>query len=157
MSAELLDALAPGLARELRRRLLDEAAGNPLALVELPTALHAKLPNDEGFFPAHLPLSSRLERAFALRLSELPSATRSLLLIAAADDRGVLAEVMSAAALAGGAENFEPALAAAVDARFLEVGGTELRFRHPLVRSAVYQSASVFERRAAHAALADLL
>jgi DNA-binding CsgD family transcriptional regulator/tetratricopeptide (TPR) repeat protein len=156
-SAELLDARAPGLAPELRRRLLNEAGGNPLALVELPNVAQAGLLSDEGFLLADLPLTSRLEKAFALRLSDLSPSTRWLLLIAAAEDRGVLAEVMRATTFAGGAENFEPALAAAVKARFLEVSGTELHFRHPLVRSAVYQSASVSERRAAHVALADAL
>jgi DNA-binding CsgD family transcriptional regulator len=156
-SAELLDARAPGLPPEPRRRLLDEAAGNPLALVELPNAPPARLLGDEGFLPPEVPLTARLEKAFALRLTELSPPARSLLVIAAADDRGVLAEVMSGAALATGAENVETALATAVEARFVEVTGPELRFRHPLVRSAVYQSATVVERRVAHAALADVL
>jgi DNA-binding CsgD family transcriptional regulator len=102
-------------------------------------------------------LSERLERAFAARMSELPAATRTLLMVAAADDGGALAEVLAAATVVGGAEVTVEALAPAVAVRLVEVEEMKLRFRHPLVRSAVHQAASVWERQASHAATAQVL
>jgi predicted ATPase len=94
----LLDARSPELTSELRRRVLNEAGGNPLALVELPRALDSK---DLGEVPATapLPITERLERAFAGRVSELPTATRSLLLAAALDEGAGLSDILAAASL----------------------------------------------------------
>ena len=97
-AAALLAAHAPELAPWVRKRLLAEAAGNPLALLELPAAL----PSDQlrgGALPEWLPLTARLEHAFAARVSELPAMTRRLLLVAAVDHDGALAEVLAATAL----------------------------------------------------------
>jgi DNA-binding CsgD family transcriptional regulator len=163
----LLDGGAPGLAPALRERLLAAAAGNPLALEELPLAA-GRLGVEAG--PGEwLPLTERLEHAFADRASELPEPTRALLLVAAEDDGGVLAEVLAATAaltlvraglppagwagLARPLEALEPALAAGLVA----VEGDALRFRHPLVRSALHQAAGLADRLAAHAALAEVL
>jgi hypothetical protein len=74
-AAELLAAHAPALAVSVRERLLAEAAGNPLALVELPVALGSDQLG-KGVLPEWLPLTARLERAFAARVSELPAVTR---------------------------------------------------------------------------------
>jgi len=153
----LLDAHAPGLEPVLRERLLAEAAGNPLALVELPAAVRAEHLGDGGLSPSPLPLTARLERAFAAQGSELPPATRSLLLTAAADDGGVVGEVVAAAVILNGAGLTVDAFAPAVAARLVEIQGTRLRFRHPLIRSAIYQAASASQRQAAHAALAEVL
>src|SRR5215469_4599178 len=97
----LLDSRAPGLEPFLRERLIAEAAGNPLALVELPEALRAEDPVEGALAPSRLPLTARLERAFAVQESGLPTATRSLLLVAAADDSGILGEVLDAASGVG--------------------------------------------------------
>src|SRR5207244_13203547 len=98
-AAALLDASAPGLSPELRGRVLEEASGNPLALTELPHAVS----NDLALSPAApLPLTERLEQAFAVRTSELPAATRPLLLVAALDDGGGLREALGAASLLEG-------------------------------------------------------
>jgi len=156
-SAVLMDSLAPGLEPLLRARLLAEAAGNPLALVELPQALRSEHLMEGQLGPSRLPLTARLERAFAVQGSGLPAATRSLLLVAAADDSGVLGEVLDAASLLEGATLTIDALAPAVAARLVEMDGTQVHFRHPLVRSAVYQAASVLQRQAAHKALAESL
>jgi AAA ATPase-like protein len=153
----LLEGHAPELGRAVRRRLLDEAEGNPLALTELPAALGADQLGEAAMLPARLPLTARLERALAARVLELPAATRTLLLVAAVDDGGVLAELLAAAAVVRGTDVTVEALALALDARLIEVDEIELRFRHPLVRSAVHQAASVWERQAAHAALAQVL
>jgi DNA-binding CsgD family transcriptional regulator len=154
---ELLDAHFPELAPAVRNRLLDEAEGNPLALLELPAALGSGVRSGEEGLPTRLPLTTRLERAFASRAAELPSATRTLLRIAAVDDGGVLAEILSAAEIVAGRRPTVEALVPAVDVQLIDVNGPTVRFRHPLVRSAIHQAASVAERHAAHAALAEVL
>jgi DNA-binding CsgD family transcriptional regulator len=150
-SAELLDATAPELAPEVRRRLLSEARGNPLALVELPKALGDEQQRGEQMLPDQLPLSARLEHAFAARVSGLPAGCRRLLLVAAADAGATLDEVLAAA------EETAAALDSATAAGLVSLDGERLRFHHPLVRSAVYQSAGEAARRAVHAALARAL
>ncbi|SNY72211.1 ATP-binding protein [Paractinoplanes atraurantiacus] len=141
-AAALLDARAGGLAPGARRQVLEEAAGNPLALVELAAA------------PATgtlRPLSDRLEEAFAARVARLPAATRRLLLVAALNDGDALSETLAAAS--GEAADLAPA----VEAFLLEADETRIRFRHPLMRSAIHQRAGLAERHAAHAALARVL
>ena len=156
-SGMLLDASFPGLAHAERERILAEASGNPLALLELPVALRAR-PADPGtLVPGVLPLTARLERAFATRTLALPAATRTVLLIAAVDDSTDLAEILAAATAAHGTEITADDLAVALQAGLIEVAEPSIRFRHPLVRSAVYQEATFPQRRAAHAALASLL
>nr|WP_311131933.1 AAA family ATPase [Nonomuraea gerenzanensis] len=147
----LLDARGSGLGVGLRWRVLSEAAGNPLALVELPLALQAGTVADETGF---LPLTARLERAFAARLAELPPHTRGLLLVAAANDGHDLADALAGGAMVTGACLTAEALAPALDAGLVELHDQALRFRHPLVRSAIYHKAGRTERLAAHAALA---
>src|SRR5215469_6459557 len=139
----LLDSRAPGLEPTLRERLLAAAAGNPLALLELPQAVRAGQLAGGYRIPARLPLTARLERAFAAQGSGLPAATRSALLAAAADVEGATVTA--------------DALAPAVAARLVEIHETRLWFRHPLMRSAIYQASGLSARRAAHAALAGLL
>jgi len=155
-AADLLDAHNPDLHAAVRTRLLEEAEGNPLALVELPAALKT---DDIAatMHPAMLPLSARLERAFSARASELPDSARTALLVAAADDQGLLSEVMAATSIVAGTEHADAVLAPAIDAGLVKLEMPYLRFHHPLVRSAIYQSASISERGAAHAALAEVL
>ena len=147
----LLDGNTSDLDPEVRSRLLDEARGNPLALVELPRALAYEQLHGEELLPDVLPLTGRLERAFATRASELPAETQRMLLVAAADDSGLVETMLAAAGST--LEALEPA----VSAGLVEVDQEHLRFRHPLVRSAIYQAGEQGERRAAHAALADAL
>jgi DNA-binding CsgD family transcriptional regulator len=151
-AAAVLDASSPGLAAGVRQRILAEALGNPLALAELPQGAG-------GFDPASsapLPLTERLERAFATRVSGLPAAARALLLVAALDDGGDQERITAAASLLEGRTVGAAELAAAQAARAVTVDGDGLRFRHPLVRSAVLQRALAPERRAAHKALATV-
>jgi AAA ATPase domain len=154
-AAALLDARAPGLPDLVRARLLEEAAGNPLALMELPVA-YAKLAKGARM-PAWLPLTTRLERAFAARAFDLPAATRTALLVAALDDGPLVSEVLEAAALLVNREVTIDALDPAVSAQLVEIKGGEFRFRHPLMRAAIRQEASTAQRHAAHAALADVM
>src|SRR5262249_27339147 len=150
--AAVLDAIAPAIAADIRSRVLAEALGNPLALVELPHALAA------GFDPASelpIPLTERLERSFAARVAGLPTVTTTLLQVAALDHGGDLQRLRSAASILGGGAVGASDLSAAIDARVIWVEDNRIRFRHPLVRSAIYQGAEGRERRAAHAALAE--
>ncbi|MGW2180477.1 helix-turn-helix transcriptional regulator [Streptomyces sp. NPDC001732] len=155
-ASALLQARTPDLDQSVRRRVLDEAAGNPLALVELPAALHA-----DGSIPASplpwLPTTRRLERSFLSRSSELPDLTQTVLLTAAADDGGDLAEILEAASILTGTGLSVDSLEPAVEAGLLQIHGHHVNFRHPLVRSAVYHAANASARLSAHAALAKAL
>ncbi len=154
-AGELLHAVAPDLPPAVRERLLDEAAGNPLALIELPTTLGSHRRN-ETLLSDHLPLSGRLERAFAARLRELPLVTRTLLLAGAADGNASLAEVLSATGIAEETSVGPDVLGPATSAGLVDVEGAQLRFRHPLMRSAAYQTATLAQRQSIHAALSEV-
>ena len=131
----LIDVAAPSLPVALRSRVLREAAGNPLALLELP-AVSGVREAEEGL-PGGLPLSDRLERAFAARASDLPDATRLVLLVAALNDSDSLSEVVAAGSAVVGADLDLDVVAPAAEAGIVKVDLQRLRFRHPLMRSAM--------------------
>jgi DNA-binding CsgD family transcriptional regulator len=153
---ELLRSVVHGrLDERVRERILAETRGNPLALLELPRGVSpAQLAGGFGLATVMSEASSlpgRIEESFARRLEALPADTQRLLLVAAAEPVGDPALLWRAAERLGIAtEALEPAAAA----ELLEVG-VRMRFRHPLVRSAVYRTASLAERQNAHRALAD--
>lgn len=151
----LLDAQAPDLASAVREQLLDEAKGNPLALVELPVAWDQV--REGTLLMAQVPLTTRLEQAFATRIVELPTITQTVLLVAALNDGESLSETLEAASGLVGRELTVEHVAPAVSAQFVGVDETGLRFRHPLVRTVIHQAASMSQRLAAHAALAAAL
>jgi DNA-binding CsgD family transcriptional regulator len=154
VAGQLLDASGHHLTLALRSRLLKEAAGNPLALIELPVAVHSELGTP---MTGVLPLTERLERAFAARVLDLPEETRLLLLVAALNDEEDVDEVLHAgSAVARGALDLDH-LQPAADADVVDLDVRAIRFRHPLIRSAVRQGASVQQRRRVHEALADTL
>ena len=148
----LLDTTIPGpLDERVKARILGEARGNPLALIELP----------RGFAPAELaggfglpdarPLASRIEQTYLQRVEVLPRDAQLLLLTAAAEPLGDLSLLWRAAGELGiGSEAVRPAEAAGL----LELRA-RVRFPHPLVRSAVYRAADPSDRRDVHMALAD--
>jgi DNA-binding CsgD family transcriptional regulator len=152
-SAALLDVTAPELPPSSRRLILETAAGNPLALVELPRSLHADSDPIAGG-NATLPITERLERAFAGRVSELPPATRTLLLVAALDEGGGLRAALDAATLVHSRAIDLADVAPAEQARLVQTSGDELRFRHPLVPAAIRGNATATDRRAVHSAFA---
>lgn len=152
-SARLLDAHAPELTPELRRRVLDVAGGNPLALLELPRALSSGQLAASALTP--LPITDALERAFSDRVTELPAATRSVLLVAALGEARSLQEILTAASLYGGRPVSTDELGAAEAAGLVTVTHAGVQFRHPLVRAAVYHEAPTAARHAAHVALAE--
>lgn len=155
-AAQLLNERFPDLPVSAQRRLLGEAEGNPLALLELAAALGSAESRDIAVLPPRLPLTMRMQQAFAARAVELPAATRAPLLVAAADEESALATVLAASEVVDGAAHGVEDLIPATQARLIELDGEELRFRHALVKSAVYQMASVAQRRAVHLALAKL-
>jgi DNA-binding CsgD family transcriptional regulator len=148
----LLTSAIPGLVDErVRERIIAEARGNPLALLEPPRGLtSAALAGGFGL-PDTMPLASRVEAGFIRRVEPLPVETRRLLLAAAIDPVGDSTLLRRAAERLGiGAD-----AAAAAEAAGLVEMGARVRFRHPLVRSAVYRAASLSDRQAAHRALAE--
>jgi DNA-binding CsgD family transcriptional regulator len=138
--------------RRVRDRIIAETRGNPLALLELPRDLTAaELAGGFGLPDRGPPLSGRIERSFIRRFQALPDAARRLLLIASADPTGDVPLLWRAAERLGiGADAAGPA-----DAAGLCELGARVRFRHPLVRSAIYRAAPRPEREAAHRALAE--
>lgn len=157
-AAVLLDRAAPDLAPVVRDRIHAEACGNPLALLELPVAHRAAARRGgTGSEPALIPMTARLERAFAERSATLPAPAAAALLVAALTTTDALAEILAATSVlldtAYGADALEPAVAAGL----ITAGSASLRFRHPLVRSAVAQSVPLLRRQRAHAALAAVL
>ncbi|MBO3095602.1 AAA family ATPase [Cellulomonas dongxiuzhuiae] len=144
-------ALHGPLDEGVRERFLAEARGNPLALLELPRSI----PTGDfagGFeLPDVLDVPHRVEESFRRRSDSLPPETQRLLLLVASEPTGDAALLWRAVGLLGLAR--EVAMPAE-QAGLLEVGA-RLRFRHPLMRSAVYRAATPPDRRRAHAALAE--
>jgi DNA-binding CsgD family transcriptional regulator/tetratricopeptide (TPR) repeat protein len=155
-ASELVDTTAKDLTPRLRRQVLEIAAGNPLALLELPDALRPDA-GIGGLPPGPVSLTTRLEHAFAQQVSGLPAQARDLLLLAAADERASAAELLAAASLLRGAEVPLDAWAPAEAAGLASITSGSISLRHPLVRSAIYQSAGAGRRCRAHAALAAVL
>ena len=153
-SGELLDASVPGvLDPGVRDRILAESHGNPLALLELPRGLSAtELAFGAGSAAGANPLVHRLEQGFLRQLTPLPPQSRRLLLAAAAEPVGDVPLLWRAVQRLG----IRPEAASAAEAAGLIELRDRARFRHPLVRSAVYRSASPAERREVHRALADV-
>jgi len=148
----LLGSVLPArLDERVFERIIVETRGNPLALLELPRGLTpAQLAGGFGL-PTALPITARIEASFARRIARLPRDARRLLLVAAADPTGDAALEWRATERLGIAE---------VAAETVEVDGLVtfdggVVFRHPLVRSAVYQAASPEERSEVHCALAE--
>jgi DNA-binding CsgD family transcriptional regulator len=148
----LLDTMIPGpLDERVRDRIIAEADGNPLALVELARG-DSQITVAGGFgLPGEMPLTSRIEQSFVRQLKPLPADTRRLLLLAAAEPVGDVPLLWRAADRLGIARE---SAAAAETAGLVKIG-TRVRFRHPLARSAAYRDAAAFERHEVHRALAD--
>lgn len=157
-AARLVDLCFPDLAQPVRRRLLEDAQGNPLALLELPEALRADQRRAREVLPAVLPLGERLRSLFATRVRSLPAATRTLLLLATLDDTGDLGVLSAAASATDRDADLGDLDAAEVDGLVrVEDSPRRLVFRHPLIKSAVVGEATSSARRAAHRALAGVL
>ncbi|WP_406036562.1 AAA family ATPase [Micromonospora sp. NBC_00898] len=151
-SAALLASRYPALTARARQRLLTEAQGNPLALLELPVALNQAPRPAPSTLPTTLPLTRRLQAVFASRVRDLPERARRMLLLAVLDGSGDLRILRT-----GGPRAEADDLAPAERAQLLSVdpAAARLSFRHPLIRSAVFELSTADERRQVHRVLAE--
>ena len=156
-SADLLVSVAPDLDHQTRRLILDEALGNPLALLELPRAF--KLQGTDGREGAlrSTPLTDRLERTFSAQAVRLPKLTQAALLLIALDKEPTVGEVLGATTRQVGEEVTVDVLQPALDAGLISVAGSTVRYRHPLMRSALDRAATAGQRRNAHLAFAEVI
>jgi DNA-binding CsgD family transcriptional regulator len=149
---QLLASGIPGrLDERVKERIVAEARGNPLALLELPRGLTpAQLAGGFGL-PDAVTSAGGVEESFVQRVRALPPETRRLLLVAAAEPLGDVSLLWRAAEKLGiGGSAGRPAEEAAL----IEIG-IRVRFRHPLVRSAAYHAAPLEDRQEVHRALAE--
>jgi DNA-binding CsgD family transcriptional regulator/tetratricopeptide (TPR) repeat protein len=149
--ALLSSAMSSMLDERVRDRVIAETRGNPLALLELPRGVTAAELAGGFALPGAMPLSGRIEESFVRRLKPLPEDTRRLLLVAAAEPVGDPLLLWRAAGRLG----IDPGAATAAEADGLLTISERVMFRHPLVRSAMYRSVGIEQRRAAHLALAE--
>ncbi|MEN3357751.1 MAG: hypothetical protein V7637_1733 [Mycobacteriales bacterium] len=151
-SKVLLTSRYPALTPRVQQRLLAEARGNPLALLELPAALSQAPPAAPGTLPDTLPLTRRLQQVFAGRIQSLPERTRHVLLLAVLDGSGDLRILRT-----DGAQADVDDLAPAERTRLVSIdrAAARLSFRHPLIRSAVVELSTGDERRQVHRLLAE--
>jgi len=148
----LVESVLTGpLDDQVRDQIISETRGNPLALLELLRGLTAAALAGGFALPEAMPLPGGIEESFRRRLEALPAETRRLVRLAAADPVGEPVLVWRAAERLGIRSE---AATPAAEAGLLTIG-VRVRFRHPLVRSAAYRSASPEERRIVHCALAD--
>jgi hypothetical protein len=136
---------------QVRDRIVAETGGNPLALLQLPRGLTPAELAGGFWLPSAQSLASRIEHSFYWQFQALPRETRRLLLTAAAEPAGDVSLLWRAARIQGVAVD----AAAPAEAAGLVEFGAWVQFRHPLVRTAIYQAASAADRRAVHRALAE--
>jgi DNA-binding CsgD family transcriptional regulator len=148
----LRSALPDPFDERVFERIIAETRGNPLALLELPRGLTAAELAGGFALPSSVPMAGRIEASFQRRIAKLPSSSRRLLLVAAAEPTGDPVLVWRAAQSLG---VDEPA-GAELDVNGLLEMSPRVIFRHPLVRSAIYEAATPAQRRSAHKALADV-
>jgi DNA-binding CsgD family transcriptional regulator len=151
-ASALLHSAIPGrLDERVSDRIVAEARGNPLALLELPRGLTSEELAGGFGFPEVMPLANRIEKSFLRQLESVPAETRRLLLTAAAEPVGDVTLLWRAAGRLGLGIN---AAASAQAAGLIDLGA-RVRFRHPLLRSTVYRAATVSDRQEIHRALAE--
>ncbi|WP_051653516.1 ATP-binding protein, partial [Kitasatospora cheerisanensis] len=154
-AARLLDDRHPDLPRQVRRAVLEQARGNPLALLELPAHYAGRpddAPADDLLGRPGVPLTRRLQRLFGTRIAALDEHVRDELLLGALDGAGSASDTAPGTRYA--IRDADPAVAAGL--LDVDPAGGELVFRHPLVRSAVIRMATPNRRRAAHLTLAQV-
>jgi DNA-binding CsgD family transcriptional regulator len=154
-ACDLLGSVVPGrLDPRVRDRIVAETRGNPLALIELPHDMGPDLQAGGFGLPDPERLSSRIEEGFLRRARALPVPTQQILLLIAADPVGDASALRRAAQVLG--RSLERDAGPAEVDGLISIAG-HIRFRHPLVRSAIYREASAGDRRTAHAALAGAI
>jgi len=156
-SADFLMSVAPDLDLQTRRLILGEALGNPLALLELPGAFSRQGTDGREGALRSIPLTDRLERTFSAQAGQLPELTQAALLLIALDKDPTVSEVLAATRMQMGEEVTVGVLQPALDAGLISIKGSTVRYRHPLMRSALDQAATAGERRNAHLAFAEVI
>jgi DNA-binding CsgD family transcriptional regulator len=152
----LLQAHAPNLPAAVRGRVLLQAHGNPLALIEFAGALESGQHAWTELYD-DLPMTTRLERAFAARAEHLDPAVRAVLTVAAIDDGDDINDVLAAAQILHGSPLDRVAVQPALEHGFLTMAGERYQIAHPLVGSALRHAMALTTRQQAHAALAHVL
>jgi DNA-binding CsgD family transcriptional regulator len=142
------------LSAGVTQHIWEATRGNPLAMLEIPNALTpAQLSGSEPL-PELLPAGPEIQRAFERRVATVPDRTRAALVVVAASQSGSIKEAAQACAVIGTSlADLEPAESAGL----ISNDGLKIQFRHPLIRTVVYQAATPADRRAAHRALAASL
>jgi DNA-binding CsgD family transcriptional regulator len=153
-AAQLLNAHFPELAPAARKRLLAEAEGNPLALLELPAALNDRQRTALASLPAVLPMPRRLHRLFQSRVASLPKRSQQLLLLLALDATGDIRLLQPDGDSAPTLDDLAPAEIAGLVS--IDATARRVTFRNQMIRSAVVESSTRVERREAHRKLAEL-
>ncbi len=150
--ALLATTVSGPLNARVAARIITETGGNPLALLEVAGLLRPDQLAGRSPLPQWLPVGRRMQGHFLRQVKMLPADTGSLLLLASAASNGDPAALWRAAARLGlGPDAAEPAVAQ--DIVSLE---PRVAFRHPLIRSAVYEGARPGDRRKIHDALASI-
>jgi DNA-binding CsgD family transcriptional regulator len=150
----LVERFGPTLAPEIRGLIREAAQGNPLALLEIPEQLTDAQRAGREQLPRPMPIGHDLEEVFLQRVHRLPPSTRLLLLIAAAEGSGA-ADVILAAGRRLGVSASD--LVDAEKSGLIHADGPALAFRHPILRSAIYQGASFPQRQVVHQSLVETL
>jgi DNA-binding CsgD family transcriptional regulator len=150
----LESAFGDELAGGVQQVVVESAAGNPLALLELPKGLQVDELAGRSLLVRPTRLVGDVERAYAERIASLAAETRTVLLLAAAEGTGDFALVARAAK---GLDIDLAAIEAAEVDGLIRIVGERLEFRHPLVRSAAYEATTFAQRRRAHQALSIAL
>ena len=151
-SNQLVMETSPSLGPYARRRVVNEACGNPLALLEFPQTLSEPESWGKAGLPLNLPLTSRLQQLFRERVAQLPPATRRLLLLASLDGSGSLATVQE---IAGESTLQELTPAEQEGLIRIDTHAGEISFRHPLIGSTLIDGSLSLDRQEAHRALAQ--
>jgi len=150
-SRDLLRDRYPQVVSAVAGRLIDETVGHPLALLETASSLSEAELDGSAPLPDQLPAKGRLTEGFIARVGKLSEPAHTFVLVAAADDTRSIASLLDATSRLG-------VLASVLDeveaSRLIEADGDLVRFRHPLIRSAVLHSSTIADRRSAHKALA---
>ena len=150
----LLQERAPMVTEEVAAQLVEHHAGNPLAIIELaPLLTDGQLTGEEPL-PVPMPMGGEVEHLYAARAAALTPQAQGLLLLAATADTGDLGIILRAADQLGIAADW---LAEVEASNLISTSRGQLRFKHPLVRSAIYQRATFLERQRGHLAMAALL
>jgi DNA-binding CsgD family transcriptional regulator len=150
----LVERFGSTLTPEIRRSILESAQGNPLALLEIPEELTTAQRAGRAPLPQPMPLGHDLEQVFLKRVHRLPAPVQMLLLVAAAEGSGEADVILST----GSRLRISPeALVDAEASGLIRTEGDAIVFRHPILRTVIYQSASLPRRQMVHRELAEIL